>query len=64
MVVVHTLIMERMNFRDAKRKLQITEAEFESKTSSIIQNAIVWNNFDSSNFLNVVNAFKIHIYMF
>lgn len=49
-----------MNFRDAKRKLQITETEFESKTSSFNQNAITWNNLDSLNFLNVVKAFKIH----
>ena len=60
MVVVYTLTVELMNFHDSKRKLQIIESEFESKTSSVIQNAIVWNNLDSLNFLNVVNAFKIH----
>ena len=60
MVVAYTLTFELMNFRDSKRKLQITEAEFESKTSSLIQNAIAWNNLDSLNFLNIVKTFKIH----
>ena len=55
-----TLSQELMNFIFAKRKTQITETEFDSKTTSLTQNHIIWNNLKNLNFLNIVNTFKTH----
>lgn len=60
MTVVITLTRECMYFREAKRKTQMIDTEFESKTTLLTQNAITWNNLNNLNFLNVVKAFKTH----